>query len=167
LIAPAFACIRNHKKAIIRGRDGIGSSLISLVKRFETDNLSEFVMNLEQWYQVEYKSLVDHGKEFQSILLTDKVETLKYIAAESKSIADMLANINILFDDTSEGIVFSSFHRAKGLEADRVFIMEFTNQPHPKAKQEWQIEQEWNAIYVALTRSKADLFLVEPKPKLM
>lgn len=166
LIAPAFECIRRGKKAIIRGKDGIGNQMISLVKKFETDDIHTLEINLTEYYTEEVQKLVDHGKEMQAVYLTDKVETLRFIIAESKSVNDVINKISTLFDDNSSGIVFSSYHRAKGLEAERVFILGFTMEPHPRAKQEWEKEQEMNAIYVALTRSKADLFLVE-KPKQM
>src|SRR5678816_2365571 len=65
LIAPAFECIRRGKKAIIRGRDGIGGQMISLVKKFDTDNINELEMNLVEWSSAEIERLVNHGKEMQ------------------------------------------------------------------------------------------------------
>ena len=47
----------------------------------------------------------------------------------------------------------ATVHKAKGLEAPRVFILEPNLMPSPWAKKAWQIEQEGNLQYVAVTRA--------------
>lgn len=61
-----------------------------------------------------------------------------------------------------EGVMFSSIHRAKGLEADRVFLLQPKGAeiPHPMAKTPWQKGQEMNLLYVAITRAKEELVYV-------
>ncbi len=59
-----------------------------------------------------------------------------------------------------EAIKISSIHRAKGLENDRVFILEYNKLPY-KREQEWERIQERNLHYVAVTRPKDNLYLVE------
>jgi len=56
---------------------------------------------------------------------------------------------------TPKGILFSSVHRAKGLEADNVFLLACDGSmfPHPMASSKWQVLQEWNLKYVAVTRA--------------
>jgi len=57
-------------------------------------------------------------------------------------------------------IILSSIHRAKGDEANRVFILQYDSLPVTKlAKNEWQEQQEINLAYVAITRSKEVLYL--------
>lgn len=60
------------------------------------------------------------------------------------------------------GIRLSSIHKAKGLEADRVFLLEPKGGgvPHPMAKSAWQVEQEFNLRYVAITRAIEELVYV-------
>jgi len=59
----------------------------------------------------------------------------------------------------------STIHRAKGDQADRVFLLGSDSLPFiKKAKQNWQKQQEYNLQYVALTRAKQALYLV-PLPK--
>jgi len=62
----------------------------------------------------------------------------------------------------NDSIRLSSIHRAKGLEEDRVFIIDYPKLPysHPEIK-DWQIVQERNLKYVAITRAKEALYLVE------
>jgi DNA helicase II / ATP-dependent DNA helicase PcrA len=61
-----------------------------------------------------------------------------------------------------KGVLFSSVHRAKGLEADRVFIITGKNapMPHPMAKTKWQRQQEMNIKYIAITRAIDELYWV-------
>jgi superfamily I DNA/RNA helicase len=63
---------------------------------------------------------------------------------------------------TPKGILFSSVHRAKGLESKRVFILQpkGATMPHPMAKSDWQRGQEQNLIYVARTRAISELVYV-------
>lgn len=59
-----------------------------------------------------------------------------------------------------EAIKISSIHRAKGLENDRVFILEYNRLPY-KRELEWECIQERNLHYVAVTRPKEELYLCD------
>jgi len=62
-----------------------------------------------------------------------------------------------------DAIKISTIHRAKGLENERVFILEYNKLPI-KRKLEWESIQERNLHYVAVTRPKKELYLcVEEK----
>jgi superfamily I DNA/RNA helicase len=74
--------------------------------------------------------------------------------------------INKFFDEDVNGCVtLSTVHKAKGLEAENVFILDVSKMPHPMAKTESQKIQELNLKYVALTRSKSYLGFVAAKPR--
>ena len=64
--------------------------------------------------------------------------------------------------ETPEGVLFSSIHRAKGLEAQRVFFLRTKNAPcpHPMAKSKWARKQEYNLLYVAISRAIEELYFV-------
>lgn len=162
LIEPAFACVRAGKKAIIRGRD-IGKALIELIEKFQADDLDAFETSLREWFVREYDKFLNKGKELQAELVKDKYDTLLTVMAECESgrTVELIDKVERLFSDDSVGIVFSSVHRAKGLEADRVFILHPELMPHPKAKQPWEVEQERNCIFVAFSRSKSELYTVK------
>ncbi len=62
-----------------------------------------------------------------------------------------------------DAIKISTIHRAKGLENERVFILEYNKLPI-KRKLAWENIQERNLHYVAVTRPKKELYLcVEEK----
>jgi len=95
--------------------------------------------------------------------IMDEVEALEEIFTLTKpaTFNDLISIIKSAIDDgsTEGGVVLSTIHRAKGLEADRVFILD-ANRISVATHAEWQAEQESNLHYVALTRSKHELFIV-------
>lgn len=60
------------------------------------------------------------------------------------------------------GICLSSIHRSKGLEWNRVFFLRHKDAPipHPMAKTPWAKEQEYNLLYVAITRAISQLVYI-------
>jgi superfamily I DNA/RNA helicase len=67
------------------------------------------------------------------------------------------------FVSSAEGsIKLSTIHKAKGLENDRVFILDYDKLPLQHIEQkDWEKTQEMNLKYVAVTRAKAELYLTE------
>jgi len=62
---------------------------------------------------------------------------------------------------TPKGVLFSSVHRAKGLESSRVYIIyKDAPIPHPMAKTKWQVGQEYNLHYVAQSRAIDELVFI-------
>ena len=83
--------------------------------------------------------------------MEDKVSTLIFLAQLSNSIEDLIEKINMIFSNEITGIVLSTIHKAKGLEADRVFIVRPDLIPSPNNIKAWQAKQEKNLEYVAIT----------------
>jgi superfamily I DNA/RNA helicase len=80
------------------------------------------------------------------------------------SIGDLLLKIRDYISATHDPIRLSTIHRAKGLENDRVFILNYDELPYYRQQQkEWEKVQELNLKYVAITRALDTLFLVENK----
>lgn len=167
LIKVAFAIIRSGKKAVVRGRD-IGKNLLKLIEKYKADNLGELYLKLNNYQKLQQEKLdlIERGKydkkKKNSILANiDSVETITAIMEDCQTIDDVRLKISTIFSDEKEGIVCSSVHRAKGFEADNVFIINRDNMPHPMAKTDEEIEQEMNILYVALTRSKNELCIIK------
>ena len=75
--------------------------------------------------------------------------------------SDLLDSFKILFEDKNNAVTLCSIHKSKGLEADKVVILNETLIPSKFAKKPAQIVQEINLKYVARTRAKEHLIYLE------
>jgi len=104
------------------------------------------------------------NREQLMLSLYDKMQALMAIANSNhqfQNINQLTEYIDRLFSDDNAQVTLCTVHRAKGLEADRVWIIEPDIMPASwKNQQDWQREQEHNLLYVALTRTKQNLFIV-------
>ena len=160
LVKPAFALIRKGIKAVIRGRD-ISSGLLALVKKMDAYDIVDLIRKLNAYKELEVGKLEAANKGMQAQAVADKVETVVALGDGLTTITALMDRIENIFTDESEGVVFSSVHRAKGLEAERVFILKRELMPHPMAKRDWEKVQERNIEYVALTRTLNELIFVK------
>lgn len=159
LVPVAFSLIRKGIKASIRGRD-IGKGLASLVKKVGGSDITEMQKNLYAWRDKEVSKLYANDRVQLVRHVQDKVDTILAISENVYSVADLLNKCDTLFSDDVAGVVLSSIHKAKGNEANRVFILRPDLLPHPAAKSEADKNQEMNLKYVAVSRVKENLFWV-------
>lgn len=81
---------------------------------------------------------------------------------ECSTIMTILEKIKEYISAQNDAVKLSTIHRAKGLENDRVFIVNYDELPFTRLEQKnWEKTQELNLKYVALTRTKSELFLVQ------
>jgi len=165
LVALCFKLIRAGIPAKIEGRS-IGDGLIRLCEKWKTKNIDVLQERLEDYLKREVDKAMKKGQEDKADRVKDQVETVFVLierAREKKmSTVEELKNmISTMFSDnvSSTGILtLMSAHRSKGLEFNRVFILGRSElMPSKMAKQEWNIQQERNLCYVAITRAKLDL----------
>ncbi|MCK9640243.1 MAG: UvrD-helicase domain-containing protein [Prolixibacteraceae bacterium] len=77
---------------------------------------------------------------------------------------DIIRKIKEFISATENSIKLSTIHRAKGLENERVFILNYDELPYYRLQQkDWERTQELNLKYVAITRALKELYLVETK----
>ncbi|NCX68785.1 MAG: hypothetical protein EBW93_06710 [Betaproteobacteria bacterium] len=92
--------------------------------------------------------------------LEDKRDCIMIFVKKATTVGGIIEEIKRVFDGNDEGeIMLSTVHKAKGLEADNVYILATERMPHPYGNKE-----ENNICYVAITRAKKNLFYVGPKP---
>lgn len=160
LVSAVYAFIKSGRKAVIRGRD-IGKNLLSFIDKMKPTSIVDLVTKVQEYKFREVERLTAAGKEGQVQSLQDKCECIEALCDGVRDLSELRLRIQTIFDDdTKTGIVLSSVHRAKGDEADRVWILKPELLPLPMG-QEWEQEQEMNIKYVALTRSKSELVFVE------
>ena len=163
LVKPAFSLIRQGVKAVILGRD-IGVGLMNLVKKIQkrqrVSGLDDTLAALDEYARIEYARLLKRDRAMSAELLMDKIETIHALCDGCYTIGDLERRIETVFADDAVGVTFSTIHKAKGGEADNVFILRADLMPHPKATAAWEMEQEYNIQYVAFTRAKKALYFV-------
>ncbi|WP_034335054.1 UvrD-helicase domain-containing protein [Deinococcus misasensis] len=172
LVENIFELIRAGIPARIRGAD-IGKGLVSMAERAWEKARNPY-WSISQFYQalnnyedsqiqlIDRRRIPEDEKDELIEELSDKIDVLKIIASQREhlSLQDYTRYIESLFSDSRAGVVLSTVHKAKGLEANRVFILKPGLMPHPKAKTTTAMQAEQCIEFVALTRSKHTLVFV-------
>jgi DNA helicase-2/ATP-dependent DNA helicase PcrA len=165
LVSYAVKMIREGKKATVRGTD-IGKYLKSLVIGFQSNTIDSFLEKVDEWENAQLEQL---NKRMASTsvkeTICDYADVLRMFAEQCANPFDIANTIDRIFDDnTTTGTIFSSVHKAKGLEANVVYILHPEKLPLTfKNQKDWELDQEMNLKYVALTRSKNKLVFVNEK----
>lgn len=168
LVSIAMKLLRQGKRTRIAGRD-IGKGLIALVRKMRGRSVPDFLQKVAAWEEKEInrlrKMLVkaeEHRKrtiEGKIEDVSDQAEMLMSLTEGVKSVDAIEDRIVALFTDDGLGeagmITCSSVHRAKGLEANRVFVLRDTLRDYN--------DEERNIAYVAITRAKKTLVYVTTK----
>lgn len=164
LVSKCLATIRKGVKAYVRGRD-IGDKLSYFVDKYSgcNDNMPapEFLDIMERQVSESLKILADQNKNFQMDTLEDNRATIDCLAESCVTVSQIKGKIDEIFKPCKDSVIFLTGHKAKGLETDNVYILRPDLMPHPKAKSDFQKEQELNLQYVVTTRAKDKLFYVE------
>lgn len=169
LVSTCLRFIANGKSALVKGRD-IADGLKAMVNRTKTNDVDKMLEKLKKEVNKVVSRLERHGydgrleEQPQYINVLDKIECIEAIADGCDDVEEVIEKLDELFTDTKNGnvITLSTIHKAKGLEADNVFILLPDCLPmRRKGQQPWEFEQEMNLKYVAITRAKKKLVWVD------
>ena len=169
--------IKQGKKCFIRGKD-IGLNLKNMVKRTGIevlnkslqedgvfvrlyDTLFDMINEIVCKYNVTYSDAVESAAISNRL---DMIKALEILSDDINTSAELIAKIDGIFSDRKKGgISLSTIHKAKGLEAENVYIACRHLMPSSRAKKDWEIRQEYNLMYVAYTRAKNILGFIDEK----
>ena len=153
LVGLCMKFLRAGRRANIQGRD-VGASLVAFIKKSKAKNIDALRSYVENWSKKECARLAAKKRDTQEI--EDREACLMALTDGADSVSDVIDNINELFADKSDGacIMLSTTHKAKGLERERVWMLAGTYRPGTSS-------EESALMYVAQTRAKHTLFLVE------
>lgn len=167
----AYDLIIRRIPVFVKGRD-IGKGIIALIDKMNAFDVESLVSALNIWREQQVSIALDDNPDDTSALqsINDKVETimvfvrhnvdgrldtLKYEIGELFSVRTKEKDDEKLMNGK---VVLSTIHKAKGLEAERVFFLDVELMfPHWLAEGGWQEEQESNLMFVAITRPKTEL----------
>jgi DNA helicase-2/ATP-dependent DNA helicase PcrA len=161
LVKMTYSFISRGIPAIMLGRD-IGKGIITLIKTFKCKDVRGLAEKLDVWKN----KMLDKSKDDEKLAdqIMDKYECVSiFIKNTSETLtASLISEIERFFSDDAESgkITLSTIHKSKGLEWDKVFILD-REKFYPKwATRAWMKEQEKNIHYVALTRPKNELIYI-------
>ena len=151
--------------AYVRGR-AVGDQLLTVLRGIgETRTVADVAAGVERWRSRELNRLSQmDGVEDVIESVSDRADGLQAVLSACQSPTEAEPLIGRLFGDGKRAnvVTFSTIHRAKGDEADRVWLIEA---PRRQPKQDWEERQARNLRYVALTRSRNLLAFVRPAAK--
>lgn len=165
LIGLAYELIAQGTPCQVLGRD-IGTSLRQLVDRLKATGLDDLGRRLEEYRRRETQKYRDRDQLAKVDAINDRVDCVETIIDhldEDRMTLDGLRDaLDRMFGDTvTQKLTLSTIHKAKGREWPQVAVLRPDLLPAPWAKQAWQREQEQNLQYVAYTRAKSALYLLE------
>lgn len=171
LVSLVFRFIRAGVPAKIEGRS-IGQGLAKLAGRWKSvRTLNALEGKLVEFTEKEVAKarIKDDDRKIEEA--SDRLETMMVLIGRAREqkmsqVSELQDMIMSIFEDaekmgdTSRMVVLCSEHRAKGLEWDRVHILGLEEVQPARCSRNWQMDQEVNLQYVAVTRAKKILFLV-------
>lgn len=168
LIKEAYAFIAAGIPARVEGRE-IGEGLKKLASRWKSKSLTILLDNLAVYEEREVAKATAKEQTKRIETITDSVACLRVIigrvqasGAEGNPVQLVSAEIDKIFgEDVSKTphVLLSTIHKSKGREWHRVIWLQ--TGPSKYAKLAWEQEQEVNLCYVAVTRAKSELILVD------
>lgn len=147
------------------GAEEILSPLKQLVEKFDKSSKDRFFNNLTTWHQVEMARAEKQHASAWADRIEDQYKILLLLndySPHPSRIHSML--IDICGRVTNAAITLSSVHKAKGLEADVVYLMRQTFHRHQPGRRELPSQEELNVEYVAITRSRNMLVWIDAEP---
>lgn len=171
LITTAYQLLAGGIACRVEGRE-IGSGLIKLARRWKIKTLDQLLDKLAAYEERQTAKFALKDQQYKIDMLRDQLDCLRIIInrclLQKKHMVDSLVQeIEKMFGNTPEGqqpevLTLSTVHKSKGREWHRVFILGRSKyMPSPYAKLAWQMEQEMNLEYVAVTRALKELVMVE------
>lgn len=160
----------------IKGQD-IGSNLIKSVEPIDCEEMNPkldkdgvFTRLYEKLFKDRNNLMEKRGLDYDDATLSssimeeyDNINTLLALSENCRTKTQLINHIRNVFDNSEKGICLSTIHKAKGLEADNVYIVCHSTMPSKLALQEWEKSQEENLVYVAYTRAKHKLGFVSER----
>lgn len=168
--------LRRGVNCYIKGQD-IAENLIAMLEEVNGDELNVslnkdgvFVRLFDKMFSDRNKLMEKRGLDLNDATLSmnimnmyDSINSLTVLAEKCNNKKDLIDCIRHIFKDEALGVCLSTVHKAKGLEAENVYILCHSMMPSKMAHHEWEKIQERNVQYVAYTRAKNKLGFISEK----
>lgn len=168
VVALAYKLIRSKVACFVMGRE-IGQGLVTIIDKMKATNVDDLSDKLIEYRLREVTRLERAKQDQKADALNDRVDTIEVfidgLGEDDRSIQKLKKDISALFSDNMQAsaVKLMTQHKSKGLEADRIFILNFDLNEKFMAKVSNQQKQEYNLAYVAVTRAKKHLTFINSK----
>ncbi len=177
IVGFAYKLIAARVPVFVKGRD-IGRGLIAIIDKLEATDVADLASKMNMWQAQQVQIALDNnpddeaaiqsiGDKHESIMVFVRHNADNRIDSIKKEIEELFSVRTKESDDErlmNGKVVLSTIHKAKGLEADRVFFLDsFLMFPRWITPDTWAEEQERNLQYVATTRPKTSLIYITSK----
>ena len=168
---------RMNKKTFIQGFKEIKDDFLGLVGGINATKIDFQCKTKDGLFPQLYGALIDEidrliqsGMDEEEALsrpsvlyMYDNIKAIGVISEGLTEVRDLIDKIKLIFNgDSKDAILLSTVHRAKGLEADRVYIYQpSVLKNNMLATKDWEKKTEVNLQYVAYTRAKNSLYFIE------
>jgi DNA helicase II / ATP-dependent DNA helicase PcrA len=156
----AMVLLKRNTRVRVLGKS-FGGGLERLVRKLGGVDTVAMLNGLTAYVKVETEALIAADKEDKVENLKDQAETIRALSEGVRTCEELIERFGHLFNTNEEKgvevdntvVTFGTVHKMKGLEFDRVWMFESTF---------WlnSTENE-NLYYVAATRAKKELYLVQ------
>lgn len=181
LVQLAYGLISKGTPVFIRGKD-LGEKLVGIMRRavgiktkkqddeFLTYSTNEMMKALRRMLSDARSQMSEDDVSTVEAYyrLDDQVKAVEAVAEATGALTagSLVDHVRHLFGEHDEGkhVHLSTIHKAKGLEADRVFILDkHLIYPSWRAGKEdsWQGQQDRNIHFVSETRAKKEMYFIK------
>ncbi len=160
LVQLFFKFIRAGLPAVLIG-DDIFRSVRKSLSRFWSKNVVDALAVLQKEYSDLKEKNLEEDRLARYILFQDidMVRTIiRQLDARFDIVSDMFNRMKELSSDRDDAFRLCTIHKSKGMEADNVCLLNEHLLPSKFAREEEQLIQEKNLLYVARTRAKRGFY---------
>lgn len=170
--------LRINKKVFIQGYKEIQNDMLDLIESADANTIDAPCLTQNGLFPMLYRRLLNEIEKLMTVFkmdedealsnsavlfLYDNIKAIKVLSEGTTNVDELKEKISIIFSGEKEdAILLSTVHRAKGLEADRVFIYQPSILENNRlATKDWEKVTEKNLRYVAYTRPKKVLGFIK------
>ena len=164
----AFQLIAAGIAAKVEGRE-IGAGLKALTRQWKVADYDALLTKLDDYCEKQVQKYLAKEQKGRAEGVKDRVRCLQVLIARAREVNPAPANpadvvceqIDLIFGENvgKDVVLLSSIHKSKGREWKKVFWLQ--TGVSKWARKDWEKGQEDNLCYVAATRAKQSLFLID------
>lgn len=158
LVKMAYKLLRNKIPSFIMGRD-MAAGIISTINKMKAKDMDSLIEKLAVWRDKEIQAKLKKDPAADISVVDDKFECINAFidAVHPETPEDLMEEIDKMFTEKKKAVLFSTVHKIKGKEANRVWFADRMSLPPKFVKKPNEIQIENNLIYVGITRAKRHL----------